>query len=76
MVLFSAHCLIMPYICRKFHEEILNCYNKVDTKHYHLNFDSVVCDLDLHWTGLIYEFCTSSLYGQHFSKVSKSPFKL
>ena len=27
------------------------------------------CDLDLHWTGLIYEFCTSSSYGECLSKV-------
>ena len=59
----------MPYICTKFHEEISV---KADTKYCRLNFDRK-CDLDPHWTGLIYEFCTSFWYGEHLRKASNYP---
>ena len=38
---FSAHCLIIPYICTKFHEEILNGFKVKERtlKYCHLNFD-------------------------------------
>ena len=53
---FSAHQLIMPYICTKLHEEILNSFKVIEqTWNITTCILTLKCDLDLHWTGLIHK---------------------
>ena len=68
---FSTHRLIMLYICTKFHGGVLNGFKVIKrTRNIAIWNLTLKCGLDLHWTGLIdIEFCTSSWYGEHLSKV-------
>ena len=52
---FSAHHLILLYICTKFHEEILNSFKIIQlTRNIAIWTLTLKCNLELHWTELIY----------------------